>query len=175
MEGRCAYAVLVMVAFWMTDAIPMAITSLMPVFLFPLLGILGTSEVCKLYIRESTIMFLGGIMVALAVEHCNLHQRVALRFLLWIGTSQMWLMLGFMLATMFLSMWITNTATTAMMIPIVEAVLIEIYRKETCFRPVDESPRECVELTHLQHLRKQRKRTMSDVSTSVDFLEIEEE
>ncbi|CAG0898690.1 unnamed protein product [Darwinula stevensoni] len=59
MEGRCAYAVLVMVAFWMTDAIPMAITSLMPVFLFPLLGILGTSEVCKLYIRESIMMFLG--------------------------------------------------------------------------------------------------------------------
>ncbi|CAG0890710.1 unnamed protein product [Darwinula stevensoni] len=132
-EGRCAYAVLVMVAFWMTDAIPMAITSLMPVFLFPLLGVLGTSEVCQLYIRESIIMFIGGIMVALAVEHCNLHQRVALRFLLWIGTSQKWLMLGFMLATMFLSMWITNTATTAMMIPIVEAVLIEIYRPSLSF------------------------------------------
>ena len=64
------------------------------------------------------LQFLGGLIMAIAVEHCGLHNRVALRIIMMVGTSQARLMLGFMFTTMFLSMWISNTATTAMMLPI---------------------------------------------------------
>ena len=74
------------------------------------------------YLNATNYMFLGGLIMAIAVEHCGLHNRVALRIIMMVGTSQARLMLGFMFTTMFLSMWISNTATTAMMLPIVDAV-----------------------------------------------------
>ena len=85
-----------------------------------------TDSVCREYLKESNHMLMSGIMVAIAVEHCDLHKRISLRVLLAIGTSPRRLMLGFMVTTCFLSMWISNTATTAMMVPIVDAVLTEI-------------------------------------------------
>ena len=87
-----------------------------------------TDAVGREYLKETNMMFMSGIIVAIAVEHSNLHQRVALKVLLCIGTSPRRLMLGFMLPTAFLSMWISNTATTAMMVPIVDAVLLELER-----------------------------------------------
>ena len=78
-----------------------------------------TDAVGREYLKETNMMFISGVIVAIAVEHSNLHKRVALKVLLWIGTSPRRLMLGFMLPTLFLSMWISNTATTAMMVPIV--------------------------------------------------------
>lgn len=124
--ARCGYIVLLMAVFWMTEAVPLAITSLLPVALFPLLGVLSTEDVCIAYLKETNMMFVGGLTMALAIEHCNLHERIAMKVLLIIGTSPRLLMLGFMLTTMFLSMWISNTATTAMMAPIVTAVLKEL-------------------------------------------------
>merc|ERR1719394_2120996 len=76
-------------------------------------------------------MFLGGLIMAIAVEHCGLHLRVALKIIQVVGTSQARLMLGFMFTTMFISMWISNTATTAMMLPIVDAVVKAINEKDT--------------------------------------------
>ncbi|CAG0897895.1 unnamed protein product [Darwinula stevensoni] len=130
MEGRCAYVVLIVAAFWTTEAIPLPIASLIPVFLFPLLGVLGASEVCASFLKDTSMVFVGGLTVAIAIERCNLHQRIALKVLLLVGVSQKRLMLGMMLTTMFLSMWVPNAAATAMMIPNVEAVLLQLYRVE---------------------------------------------
>ncbi|KAK2714268.1 Na(+)/citrate cotransporter-like isoform X1 [Artemia franciscana] len=129
-EARCGYVVILMALLWMTEAIPLAITSLLPVVLLPAFAIMSTDEVCIAYMKETNVMFIGGIIVAIATEHCKLHKRVALRVLMLVGASPRWLMLGFMGTTMFLSMWISNTAATLMMVPIVQAVVDEIFKEE---------------------------------------------
>ena len=125
-EAKCGFVILLMATYWVTEALPLPVTALLPVVLLPLFKVMTTDDVCIKYLKESNMMFMGSMMVAIAVEHCGLHQRIALKFLLLIGTSPRLLMLGFMLPTMFLSMWISNTATTAMMIPIVRAVMAEL-------------------------------------------------
>ncbi|KAK4023541.1 hypothetical protein OUZ56_008946 [Daphnia magna] len=126
-EARAGYCVLLMTIFWLTSALPEAVTSLLPIVLFPLLDILSTSEVCALYIKQSNIVFFGGVVLALGVERSNLHRRIALRVILTFGTNPRWLMLGFMSVSMSLSLWISNSGVTAMLIPIVNAVVDELF------------------------------------------------
>ena len=85
--------------YWMTEALPIAVTSLIPMVLFPLLGVCSTNEVGVNYLKSTNFMFIGGLILALAVEQSGLHQRLALRILLLIGTSPRNLLLGFMLTT----------------------------------------------------------------------------
>ncbi|XP_050409419.1 solute carrier family 13 member 2 [Patella vulgata] len=127
-EGKCAYGMILMAIFWITEAIPLAMTSLLPVVLFPLFGVQPVKDVAQNYTKEATMFGLGGLMVAIAVEKCNLHKRIALKTLQKVGSEPKWLMFGLMLPTWFLSMWVSNTATTAMMIPIAGAILEQLKR-----------------------------------------------
>eukprot|EP01052_Picozoa_sp_SAG31_P012972 SAG31_NODE_770_length_12217_cov_2.855174_8_plen_634_part_00 len=109
------------------------VTALLPVVLLPALGVLDTDSTCRIYMKATDMFYLGSLMVALGVEESGLHRRIALRALTFFGGRSSSIMFGFMLVTALLSMWISNAASTAMMVPILEAVLAELHlsKRET--------------------------------------------
>ena len=122
-EGwRTAAVAVLMAVWWMTEALPIPATALLPLALFPALGVLTGSAASAPYANELIFLFMGGFFIAVTMEKWGLHKRIALRIMSWVGTGPHRLVLGFMLATAFLSMWISNTATAAMMLPIALAV-----------------------------------------------------
>ncbi|KAG5317927.1 INDY1 protein, partial [Acromyrmex heyeri] len=128
-EVRCAYIVLLAAGYWVTECLPIGITSLIPIVLFPLFGILSTQETCVCYMNDTIMVFIGGLILAIATEHCNLHLRIALIVMKTLGCSHAKLVGGLCTVTTFLSMWIANAAATAMMVPIAFAVLHELERQ----------------------------------------------
>ena len=104
-----------MVIWWLTEAIPIPATALLPIILMPLFNIEKIKPVAANYAHPLIYLFLGGFLLAAAMQHVGLHRRIALQIVSWVGTSPSRIILGFMLATAFLSMWISNTATSIMM------------------------------------------------------------
>ena len=123
---RLAAVTALMAVLWMTQAIPIAATSLIPLAAFPLLGIQSAKVVSKSYIDQNIFLFLGGFIIALGIEKWGLHRRIALHIVRLLGSGPKRIVLGFMLATAFLSMWISNTASTLLMLPIGLALLTSL-------------------------------------------------
>ncbi|MGW8266875.1 MAG: SLC13 family permease, partial [Longimicrobiales bacterium] len=124
--SRTAAVALLMAIWWVSDAIPLFATALLPLVLFPFLGILGGRETAPIYFNDTIVLFIGGFMIALTMEKWNLHRRIALAIIHAVGGGPARIVLGFMLAAAFLSMWISNTATAVMMVPIGLAMILQI-------------------------------------------------
>jgi len=118
-EMVATIGITVLIAFWwLTEAIPIGMTSLLPIVLFPVFGVLSGKEVSEAYINYIIFLFIGGFIMALSIQKWKLHKRMALKILSKMGTSFFQVLFGIMLCASFLSMWISNTATAMMMIPI---------------------------------------------------------
>jgi sodium-dependent dicarboxylate transporter 2/3/5 len=111
---------------WITEALPIAVTSLLPIILFPLSGGLGLDETTASYGHKYVFLYIGGFILAIAIEKWNLHKRIALTIIKIVGTNVVFIILGFMVATAFLSMWISNTATAVMILPIGMAIVTQL-------------------------------------------------
>ncbi|MDG5491805.1 DASS family sodium-coupled anion symporter [Psychroserpens sp. SPM9] len=111
---------------WITEAIPIAATALLPIVLFPLSGGLDLSTTTSAFGHKYVFLYLGGFVIAIAIEKWNLHKRIALNIIHIIGSDVRKIILGFMIATAFLSMWISNTATSVMMLPIGIAIIKQL-------------------------------------------------
>ena len=124
--GKVAAVAVLMAVWWMTEALPMAATALIPLVFFPLFGIISGSEIAESYINSVIFLFLGGFMIAIAMENWGLHKRIALKIITIFGGTPNSILFGFMFSSFFLSMWISNTATAVMMLPIALAVITKI-------------------------------------------------
>nr|XP_036672795.1 protein I'm not dead yet 2 isoform X1 [Drosophila suzukii] len=125
-EYKCLYVIVTMALLWITEALPIYVTAMLPIAFLPLLGLVETAAVCRLYFTDTIVMFLGGLIMALGIEYCNLHTRIALRVIRIVGGSPRRLFVGLMSVSVFMGLWISNSAGTAMMCPIVKAVINEM-------------------------------------------------
>ena len=125
--GRSVLASTLWIAtWWVTEAIPIPAASLLPILLFPLTGALDSKTVASAYGDNTIFLFMGGFMIALSMEKWGLHKRIALAILSLVGVSAKRIILGFMVSTGFLSMWISNTAAAMMMLPIGMAIIYQV-------------------------------------------------
>ncbi|MCH7991707.1 MAG: SLC13/DASS family transporter [Gemmatimonadetes bacterium] len=124
--SRLAAVALLMAIWWVSDAIPLFATALLPLILYPVLGIMSGRATAPVYFNSTIVLFIGGFMIALTMEKWDLHKRIALNIIHAVGGGPTRIVLGFMLASAFLSMWISNTATAVMMVPIGLAMVLQI-------------------------------------------------
>lgn len=123
---RLAAVTALMAVLWVAQSLPIAVTSLIPLFAFPLFGIQDPQTVSRAYINSNIFLYMGGFIIALGIEKWGVHQRIALHIIRVIGSSPRRVILGFIFATAFLSMWISNTASTLLMLPIGMAIIASI-------------------------------------------------
>ena len=129
-QGMTVAGIAVLMAiWWITEAIPIPATALIPIVLYPLLDVMAPADVTQSYAHHLIFLFMGGFMIAVTVEKWNLHQRIALHTIRIVGMTPDRIILGFMVATAFLSMWISNTASTMMMLTVGLAVLHQIVKE----------------------------------------------
>ncbi len=122
-EGVVVLASTIWIAvWWIAEVIPLAATALLPIVLFPMFGVSDIKSVTAIYASPTIFLFLGGFIIAVAIEKWDLHRRIALNIISWVGSDLRMIVLGVMLAAGFMSMWISNTATSVMMTPIGIAV-----------------------------------------------------
>ncbi|CAF3622495.1 unnamed protein product [Adineta steineri] len=128
--SKCGYVVLILLIYWISEAIPVPVTSLLPLILFPLTGILKASDVASNYFKDTASLFFGSVTLAYAIQRVNLHRRAALFILTVVGSSTKWIMAGLMITTCLISMWINNAASTSIMLPVALAIADE-YEQHT--------------------------------------------
>lgn len=112
-------------AWWISEAIPIPATALLPIVIFPLTGALGAGDTTPSYTDPLIFLFIGGFFVAMTMQRWNLHRRIALRIIATVGTNPKRIILGFAIATAFLSAWVSSTATAVLMVPIALAVIYQ--------------------------------------------------
>ncbi|CAF1592513.1 unnamed protein product, partial [Adineta ricciae] len=162
-QARCGYIVLILTIFWIFEAIPLPVTSLLPLALFPMAGILSADKVAPHYFEDIITLFFGSMAIAYAVESVNLHRRIALFVLSLVGTSTKWSMAGIMGVTAFLSMWINNAAATSIMLPVVLAITRELenhqkgfHEKRNALKIATSAANEVLDLTQSELNHEQR-------------------
>ena len=129
-EAKCILASTIWMAiWWVTECVPIPVTALLPIVLFPLTGGMDLATTTASYGHKLVYLFVGGFIIALAIEKWNLHKRLALTIIKFTGTNKSKVILGFMLATAFLSMWISNTATSIMILPVGLAIISQMNEK----------------------------------------------
>lgn len=119
---------ILMAVWWATEAVPIAVTALLPIVVFPLLGIATIQDTTAPYANKVIYLFLGGFIVAFAMQRWNLHRRIALNVLQHVGGNGRSLVGGFMLASAIISMWVMNTSTTMMLLPIAVSIIAVIHK-----------------------------------------------
>ena len=126
-EAKCILASTAWMAiWWVTECVPISVTALLPIVLFPLTGGMDLSTTTAAYGHKLVFLFVGGFLIALAIEKWHLHKRLALNIIRVTGSNKSRVILGFMLATAFLSMWISNTATSIMILPVGLAIISQL-------------------------------------------------
>lgn len=140
---KMAAVAFLMATWWMCESIPIPATSLLPIALFPTLGIMATGKATAPYASHLIFLFMGGFIIALSMRRWNLHRRIAMNIVKTVGFSPSRLIFGFMIATAALSAFVSNTATTVMMMPIGLAIIhhvVEEGKKEGLDKHIDFSP-----------------------------------
>ncbi|MCB0689822.1 MAG: DASS family sodium-coupled anion symporter [Saprospiraceae bacterium] len=137
-EANAVLATTVWIAiWWISEALPIAVTALLPMILFPLTGALSLPTTTEQFGHKYVFLYMGGFIIAIAIEKWGLHRRIALRIINMIGSDVKKIILGFMVATAFMSMWISNTATSVMMLPIGMAIISQL--KDNPATEIDEN------------------------------------
>ena len=125
---RTACIGILMAIWWATEAVPIAVTALLPLVLFPLFGVASIQDTSAPYANKVIFLFLGGFIVAFAIQRWDLHRRIALTVLQYAGGNGRMLVGGFMLASALISMWVMNTSTTMMLLPIAVSIIAVIHK-----------------------------------------------